>query len=103
MKRKIINIIYGAAVIGMIILGCEGFASHKSAFDVFLFNRGYWAAVIPMILLGVAVCNCNNIENSKHPKLYKFLIYIPAIICVGCILFSIGIVILLLSSLSKGL
>ena len=102
MKRKIINSIYGVAVaamlvlIGMVICGQEAFVSYEDAFYVSLADRAFFvlmAATIPMICLGIAVCNCNDIKNSKHPKLYTFLIYIPGIICVGCILFAVGIVI----------
>lgn len=102
MKRKVINSIYGVAVagivalIGMVIFGQEAFRDYSTMLNVSLGDRAYFAlmiASIPMICLGIAVCNYNDIKNSKHPKLYKFLIYIPAIICVGCILFTIGIVV----------
>ena len=102
MKRKIINSIYGVTVaiivvlVGMVIFGQDVIIGHESAFYVSLANRAFFllmAAAIPMICLGIAVCNCNDINNSKYPKLFKFLIYIPAVICVGCILLTIGIVI----------
>lgn len=101
-KSKIINSIYGVAVavlvalIGMVIFGQEAFVSYEDAFYVSLSDRAFFMlmiAAIPMICLGIAVCNCNEIKSSKHPKLYTFLIYIPAVICVGCILFTVGIVI----------
>ena len=102
MKRKVINSIYGAAaagivaLIGMVIFGQEAFVSYEDAFYVSLADRAFFilmAAAIPMICLGIVVCNCNDVKNSKHPKLYKFVILIPGIICVGCILFTVGLVI----------
>lgn len=103
MKHKIINSIYGVAVagivvlIGMVIFGQEAFRDYNTMLNVSLADRAYFvlmAAAIPMIFLGIAVCNRNDIKNSKHPKLYKFLILIPGIVCAGCILFAIGIVII---------
>lgn len=102
MKRKMINSIYGVAVaavvalIGMVMFGQEAFRDYSTMLNVSLGDRAYFvlmAAAIPMMCLGIVVCNCNDIKNSKHPKLYKFLILIPGIICVVCILFTIGIVI----------
>lgn len=102
MKRKVINSIYGvavaavAALIGIVIFGQEVIVSYESAFYVSLSERAFFLlmiATIPMLCLGVAVCNCNDIKDSKHPKLYKFLILIPGIVCLGCILFAVGIVI----------
>ena len=102
MKRKVINSLYGVAVammvvlIGMVIFGQEAFVSYEDAFYVSLADRAFFMlmiAAIPMICLDIAMYNCNEIKSSKHPKLYTFLICIPAVICVGCILFMIGIVI----------
>ena len=101
MKRKIINGIYGAAsaavavLLGMVILGQEAFVRYETVITVSLADRAYFilmAAAVPMALLAVAVCNCNDIRNSRHPKRNQFLLFIPALICFGSIVLLVGTV-----------
>ena len=102
MKRKIINGIYGAAsaavavLLGMVILGQEAFVRYETVITVSLADRAFilMAAAVPMALLAVAVCNCNDIRNSRHPKRNQFLLFIPALICFGSIVLLVGTVLI---------
>lgn len=101
MKRKILNGIYGiaAAVIavltGMVIFGQDAAIAYSTIGRISLADRAYlWlmAAAIPMAFLSLAVCQCNHIRSSAHPKRNALLLFIPALVCIGSVLIMTGMV-----------
>ncbi len=105
MKRKIINSIYGVAVAavavlsGIVIFGRNIGVDYETEtmLNYSLGDRAFFllmAAAIPLLFFGMAVCRVNDIRNSKHPKLYSALIYLPAVVCMGCIVFTVGTVVI---------
>lgn len=100
--RIISNTVYGIGVVITVIISYIAlFGStqiiHPEAMIPFTWKEQafVWLAfgTLPMFLTCMAVYHFNALKNSLHKKRNFILIFWPSLICIACVLFIIGLLI----------
>jgi len=103
--KAVSNVIYslGAAIViclaGISLLGSKE-AVYPDAMIPYSWRElsFIWLAAgsIPMLLACMAVYKFNAIKNSVHKKRNFILLFLPGLICSACLLFIIGIIMIMM-------
>jgi len=100
--KTIRNITYGigvlivASLVGIVLFGPGKITNPDAMIPLTWKELAFvWLSIgtIPMLLACMAVYKFNEVKSKNHKKRYSFIIFLPAIICGGCALYVIGLLI----------
>jgi len=99
--KLFVNIIYGIGVCITLVLlytcffGSEEIVNEQAMLpcsyrvQAFMFLVG---GSIPMLLACMGVYRYNDIKSRQHSRWWTFLVFFPGIVCGGCLVYVIGLI-----------